>query len=123
MRVTAGAPLSAPCGANSLIQQDRPAVLPQLNGQDGFRRLAAATLQTAMEDADASDPHHAGSAIAWLAGDVSGAFVTLEECCKSLGIAPERVRSSLDRHYPNIRARMAQYQEMRSMGTGESLIR
>lgn len=82
----------------------------------GYRRLAAATLWRAVEDARGTDGQVAYSAIRWLAGD-SQDGLTLHGCCELLGIAPSRVQSSLIRHFEPVRIRMERYRKVRQLST------
>ena len=81
---------------------------------EGFRRLAAATVWKAVEDAAGEDEQVAYSAIRWLSGDtVDG--LTLERCCQFLGIEPCHVRNGVSRRFEEIRARMARYHRVRML--------
>lgn len=76
-----------------------------------IRRLADATLWAAIQDASGDDERHACTAVRWLLGDADEGF-SLESCCARLGLAPDSVVSSVVRHYPAIRLRVAEYRRI-----------
>ena len=83
---------------------------------EAFRRLAAATIWKAVEDARGDDGQVAYSAVRWLAGDTI-AGLTLERCCQLLGISPEHVQGSLIKQFDEIRTQMERYRRVRLLST------
>ena len=80
----------------------------------GFRRLAAASVEKAIEDAAGDELQMAYSATRWLAGDTWDGL-TFERCCLIIGIAPESLRRRLRLRHGEIRVRLEQYDKVRVM--------
>ena len=81
------------------------------NDEEGFRRLAKASLTKAIEDAAGRAEQTAYSAIRWLAGDTS-AGLTFVRCCELIGVAPQTVRRSLRRRHEPIDSRLKVYESV-----------
>ncbi len=88
-----------------------------LEEDEAFRRLAAATIWKAVEDARGDDGQVAFSAVRWLSRDTTEGL-TLERCCQLLGLAPDHVQSSLHERFEKIRARMSRYRKVRLLSAG-----
>jgi|GEM_PF-6950922 len=97
------------------LAEDAPSALlgfpkaePGEDQQTAFCRLAAATLQRAIDDALGEDSQPAYSAIRWLAGDTAEGM-TLEICCSLLRLDPARMLSRLCLHSETLRGRLGRY--------------
>lgn len=91
--------------------RDSEKAASNVDQETALRRLAAATLQTAIDDALEPDSQPAYSAVRWLAGDTAEGM-TLEMCCHLLGLTPERIRRSLTSHSQLLRGRLDRYQKI-----------
>ena len=95
-----------------LSRHESRAGVADSEADEGFRRLAAATVWRAIEDARGDDVQVAYSAVRWLAGETTEGL-TLESCCQLLDADPDTVRNNLIRHFATVRTRMTQYRKVR----------
>ena len=84
---------------------------PGVDQQSAFRRLAAAALQAAIDDALGPDSQPAYSAVRWLAGDTTEGL-TLEICCNLLGLDPVRIRARLSLNSEVLCGRLSRYRRV-----------
>lgn len=89
----------------------RDSVRPNPKDEEGFKRLAEASLVRAIDDAAGGSSRTADSAIRWLAGDTAGGL-TFDRCCTLIGLTPAIVRSGLRRNSEPIRLRFDRYRQM-----------